>query len=140
MRVVFDSNVLISALTLPGGNGDRAVSAVLSGAVTLILSKSILDDILRILGSKFSRSSEELARIAVFLGDLAEWVDPKSKLTLLRDVPDNRILECAIEGAAALIVTGDRTMLDLKEYEAIRIVTLRAFLDHLSGSRPLQGI
>ena len=76
MRVVFDSNVLISALTLPGGQGDRAVSSILAGHATLVLSKPILDEVLRILGSKFSRSAEELARVAVFLGDLAEWIEP----------------------------------------------------------------
>jgi uncharacterized protein len=136
MRVVFDSNVIISALTLPGGQGDRAVSAVLSGAVTLILSKPILDEILRILGSKFSRSSEELARVAVFLGDLAEWVEPDFKLTLLKDEPDNRILECAVQGSATLIVTGDRAMLELKIHEDIKIISLRAFLDQYSDALP----
>jgi uncharacterized protein len=83
VRVVLDSNVLISALTLPGGHGDRAVSSILSGHITLVLSKPILDEALRILGSKFSRGAEELARVVVFLGDLAEWVEPRLTLSLL---------------------------------------------------------
>jgi putative PIN family toxin of toxin-antitoxin system len=134
VRVVFDSNVLISALTLPGGQGDRAVSVVLSGTVTLMLSKPILHEVLRVLGSKFSRNSEELARVAVFLGDLAEWVESNATLAVLADEPDNRILECAVAGNAAIIVTGDRAMLDLKSHGNTRIITLRAFLDSMSDA------
>jgi len=136
VRVVFDSNVLISALTLPGGQGDRAVSSILAGHATLVLSKPILDEVLRILGSKFSRSAEELARVAVFLGDLAEWIEPRLPLALLKDEPDNRILECAVAGRAILIVTGDRAMLELKNVESTEIVTLRAFLERSTSDMP----
>ena len=128
MRVVFDSNVLISALTLPGGQGDRAVSSILSGHATLVLSKPILDEVLRILGSKFSRNAEELARVAVFLGDLAEWVEPRMALALLKDEPDNRILECAVAGGADRIVTGDKAILALGSFQGISIVPLRMYL------------
>ena len=53
----------------------------------------------------------------------------KQRPRLLRDDPDNRVLECAVAGHADLIVTGDRELLDLKEFEAIRIVSLRSYLD-----------
>jgi putative PIN family toxin of toxin-antitoxin system len=128
MRVAFDSNVLVSALTLPGGSADRAVEAVLDGRVTLLLSKPIIGEILGVLGRKFSRDTEELSRLAVFLADLAELVAPVKRLRVLADDPDNRVLECALAGRAQLIVTGDRAMLDLKDFEGIEIVTLREFL------------
>jgi putative PIN family toxin of toxin-antitoxin system len=129
MRVVFDSNILISALTLPGGQADRALRLVLTGSVTLVLSKAILEEVIRVLGTKFARDTEELARVAVFLGELAQWPQPRSRISILKDEPDNRILECAVDGTAALIVTGDRAMLALGEYEAVRIISLRAFLE-----------
>jgi putative PIN family toxin of toxin-antitoxin system len=128
VRVVFDSNVLVSALTLPGGNADRAVEAVLDGRVILLLSKPIVGEILGVLGRKFSRDTEELSRLAVFLADLAELVAPTRRLQVLHDDPDNRILECALTGGAGLIVTGDRAMLEPGEFEGIEIVTLREFL------------
>ena len=109
------------------------MSMILAGHAALVLSKPILEEVLRILGSKFSRSTEELARVAVFLGDLAEWVEPRFELALLKDKPDNRILECAVAGKAVLIVTGDRAMLELKNVESTAIITLRAFLDRSSG-------
>jgi putative PIN family toxin of toxin-antitoxin system len=128
MRVVFDSNVLVSAFALPGGSADRAVAAVLDGRVTLVLSRPIVGEVLGVLGRKFSRDTEELSRLAVFLADLAEVVDPSARLKVLADEPDNRVLECALEGGARLIVTGDRAMLALKEFQGIEIVTLRDFL------------
>ena len=135
MRAVFDSNILISALTLPGGQGDRALTAVLAGDVTLILCKPILGEVLRILGAKFSRDAEELARVAVFLGDLAEWVEPKTTISLLKDRPDNRILECAHAAGAEYIVTGDRAMLDLGRFENSEIISLRSFLEWIPNKQ-----
>jgi len=135
VRVVFDSNVLVSALALPGGSADRAVEAVLDGRVILLLSKPIVGEILGVLGRKFSRDTEELSRLAVFLADLAELVAPAKRLQVLADDPDNRVLECALAGDAGLIVTGDRAMLDLKEFEGIEIVTLREFLRRVEPAR-----
>ncbi|CAG0940624.1 hypothetical protein GPROT2_00997 [Gammaproteobacteria bacterium] len=77
---------------------------------------------------KFSRDTEELSRLAVFLADLAELVTPTGQLRVFADDPDSRVLECALSGGARLIVTGDCAMLDQKEFEDVEIVTLREFL------------
>jgi putative PIN family toxin of toxin-antitoxin system len=132
MGVVFDSNVLVSALALPGGSADRAVESVLDGRVTLVLSKPIVGEVLGVLGRKFSRDTEELSRLAVFLADLADIVAPAARLQVLADEPDNRVLECALAGGARLIVTGDRAMLALKEFQGVEIVTLRDFLGRVA--------
>ena len=80
------------------------------------------------LARKFARDKQELARIAVFLVELADLVQPRLRIDLLSDEADNRILECAIAGRADVIVTGDRSMLDLGEFQGVRIKTLRRFL------------
>lgn len=134
MRVVFDSNVLVSALTLPGGSADQAVEFVLEGRVTLLLSRPIIGETLGVLGRKFARDTEELSRLAVFLADLSELVAPTRPLRVLADDPDNRILECAVAGGAELIVTGDRAMLHLKEFEGVEIISLREFLKRVPVS------
>ena len=128
MRVVFDANILVSALILSGGSGDRALKFVLDGRATLVLSKPILGETLRVLGRKFSRDTEELARLAVFFADLAEFVAPVRTIAVLADEPDNRILECASASGAELIVTGDQAMLALREFEGAEIISLREFL------------
>ena len=128
MKVVFDTNVFVSALTLPDGRGDQALRKIAEGEDSLALSKQILDELLSVLARKFARNREELARVAVFLSNLGEVVEPAESLTVLADEPDNRIVECALAANAQLIVTGDRAMLALGEYQGIRIISLSAYL------------
>ena len=127
MKVVFDTNVFVSALTLPDGRGDQALRKIVEGEDSLALSKRILDELLSVLACKFARNREELARVAVFLSNLGEIVEPAESLTVLADEPDNRIVECALAANAQLIVTGDRAMLALGEYQGIRIISLSAY-------------
>jgi len=135
MRVVFDSNVLLAALLFPEGRAAAAVENILDGSDDLILSPPLLREILSVLSRKFSRDKEELSRVAVVLGEMGEIVDPSRRLTVFRDEPDNRILECAVEGNAEVIVTGDKTMLALGEYQGIRLVSLAEYLDR-RGRKP----
>ena len=97
----------------------------------LLLSKPILDELLGVLARKFSREREELARVAVWLGELAEWVRPDRLLSMAAEDADNRILECALAGRARAIVTGDKALLQLGNVEGIRIVTLRNCVSRL---------
>jgi putative PIN family toxin of toxin-antitoxin system len=133
MRVALDSNIYVSALTLPGGNADGVLVAALEGACVLLISEPILGETLGVLGGKFARDREEIARVALFLSELAEHVSPRNRIDVLADEPDNRVLECAIAGHADVIVTGDRAMLRLGTFEGIEIVSLRAFLTGLKA-------
>jgi len=128
MRVVFDTNVLVAALVFPGGQGDAALRRVIEGTDQLVLSRAILDELLEVLGRKFARDAEELAHVAVFVSDLATVVAPKRRLRVVKDDPDNRILECALAGKAQAIVTGDKGLLALKSFEGIPLMTLASYL------------
>ena len=112
----------------PGSQADAALLRLIEGGDRLIVSKPIIDELLSVLARKFSRNAEELARIAVFLWELAELVKPRRRLQVLEDETDNRILECALTGNASTVVTGDRQMLRLGEYQGIRIISLRDYL------------
>jgi putative PIN family toxin of toxin-antitoxin system len=131
MRVVFDSNIFVSALVFPGSRADAALQRILDGTDILLVSPAIIDEVLRVLAEKFSRDREELSRVALLLSDLAETVRPVNRLALLADEPDNRILECAIAGKAVAVVTGDKAMLSLGETHGIAIMSLR---DYLTGT------
>ena len=133
MRVVLDSNIYVAALTLPGGRADIALGAALNGRFVALLSEPILGETLGVLGRKFSRNKEELARAALFLSELTEHVSPCTQLSILGDEPDNRVLECATEGGAELIVTGDKAMLRLGRFQGVEILSLRAFLSRLES-------
>ena len=128
MRVVFDTNIFVSAFVFPGSRADVAVRRVLDGEDELVISRAIIDELLTVLARKFARDAEELGRIAVFLADLGAVVRPRRRVTILSDDADNRILECARSGHADMIVTGDRAMLALGRYQDIDIKSLRDYL------------
>ena len=131
MRVVFDSNIYVSALAIPGSLAERAVRLAIEGRVELALSHPIVDEVLGVLSRKFARDIEQLARTSIFLSSMADYVVPTDRVRVLADLPDNRILECALAAGAELIVTGDRAMLALGSWQGIEIVSLRRFLERL---------
>jgi putative PIN family toxin of toxin-antitoxin system len=129
VRVVFDTNILVSALVFPGGRGEAALRRVIEEHDELVLSKPILDELLGILARKFSRDAEELSRVAVFMSTLATFVNPRRRLHVVSDEPDNRVLECALTARAAAIVTGDHALLAVRNFRGVRLLSLREYLD-----------
>ena len=68
------------------------------------------------------------------LREFTRSVDPKEKIDVLKeDAPDNRILECAVEGDAHVIVTGDKHVQALGTFRGIVIMSPREFLDAYSA-------
>lgn len=128
MRVVFDSNIYVSAFVVPGSQAEQAILKAIDIGDTLIISKAIIDEVLSVLAVKFSRDKEALSRTALYLSDIALMVKPTRRIKAVKDDPDNRILECAVAGGAEVIVSGDKALLGLGKYEEIRIVKLREYI------------
>ena len=129
MRVVFDTNIFISAFVIPGSLAEKAILRIIEEEDSLLISKDIIDEVLSVLSLKFSRDREELSHVAVTLSELAELVKPAKRINLLKDEPDNRILECAMHGKADLLVTGDKEILQLREYKGVKIISLKEYLE-----------
>ncbi|MBW1931227.1 MAG: PIN domain-containing protein [Deltaproteobacteria bacterium] len=70
MRVVFDTNIFISALVIPGSIAEKAILKILEGHDQLVISKTIINEILEVLARKFSRDRENLSRVAIWLSDI----------------------------------------------------------------------
>jgi putative PIN family toxin of toxin-antitoxin system len=129
VRVVFDTNIFISAFVIPGSLAEKAIIRILEEKDSLLISTDIIDEVLSVLSSKFARDREGLSHVAVILSELAELVKPARRIKLLKDEPDNRILECATDGEADLLVTGDKMILQLREYEGVKIISLKEYLE-----------
>lgn len=82
MKVVFDSNVYVSALAIPGGVAQQALDAAMEGGFQLALSRPILAEVLGVLARKFARDPDEVSRAALFLSSLAELVAPTRRVAL----------------------------------------------------------
>jgi len=128
VRVVFDTNIFISALAIPGSLAEKATLKIIEGEDILLISKDIVNEVLSVLSSKFGRDKEGLSHVAVILSELGELVKPTRKVSIFKDDPDNRILECALHGKADVLVTGNKEMLRLREYEQIRIMSLKEYV------------
>jgi len=129
IRVVFDTNVYISALMFGGLPGSLLDLGLLQSFL-LVVSPALLDELDEKLQEKFEVAAEDAAIIRDKLESVAEIVRPDMVLQVITDDPDdNRVLECAVKGRADYIVTGDRHLLKLGSYDAISIVTVRQSLD-----------
>ena len=76
--------------------------------------------------------AEDKAREAVqAISQVATVLRPRPTLHILKDEPDNRILECAIAAQAEFVVSGDRHLLALKHHANITMISLADFLTKL---------
>ena len=136
-KVVLDTNVYLSAL-LHGGKPEKILrhSYNPQQRYELYTSIAILQELARVLTEKFlwldRDATKEIHRIA-------DWTDvvktTRSISAIPNDESDNRILECAVKAKADFIVSGDSHLLDLKEYEGIRIIKPAQFLTLLEKER-----
>ena len=85
----------------------------------------------RIFQDKLFWTAERAERIIFRLRRIAVIVSPEKNVKILEDDPDNRVLECAAEGGAKVIITGDRAILRLKEYQGIMIMGPAEFLEKI---------
>ncbi len=131
MRVVLDTNVLLSALAFPGSKPDQVLQRVRRGEVALFLSAFILAELERILRDKFRFTTRQTDERVAVIRRMATLVEPTERIALVvaKD-DDNRILECAVAARADFLVTGDKEhLLPLRSIGATQIVTPAAFLE-----------
>lgn len=129
MKVIFDTNIFISAFVIPGGKAEKAYSYAIKGNFTLYTSVFILTETAQKLREKFGWEEQRIIRLLKSISKVAKVIKTQPFLHLLTDEPDNRILECALDVEASFIVTGDRHLLALKNYKGINIVKLADFLN-----------
>ena len=129
MRVVADTNVLISAL-LFGGVSDQVFLVGLRSEIQLITSDPLLKELERILKNKFKLDVQLVRGVIEEVRNVAEVVEVSSHINVIsHPEEDNRVLECAIDGKANFIVTGDtKHILPLKEFRGIKILSPSEFI------------
>lgn len=136
MKVVLDTNVILSGLNFPGKEREVLELARL-GRYQLYLSPFILGEAAGVLQRKFGWSAQRTEQAMLLLRSWATVVRPKENVSVIeRDDADNRVLECALEAGADFLVTGDRRdLLPLKEFKGTRIVPSSEFLAVLDLAR-----
>ena len=131
LRVVCDTNVLLSMLGLPGRRLETLWEVIEQGEVEIFLSEFILQELSRNLIRKIKLGETETSEILRTLGDYAQVVYPRQRVSAIRQKEsDNRILECALEASADVLITGNfKHIRPLGSFRGIEILTPREFLD-----------
>ena len=129
-KICLDTNVFISALLFPGGAPEEIIFLVKQGALELITSKDILAETDRVLTEKFGLQPRVNARIIKTIKEISTCVTPSEKIVVIKsDPPDNRVLECAVEGMTDFIISGDKRHLQkLGKFRGIPILGPGEFL------------
>lgn len=136
IKVVFDTNVYISALTSHNSKAEDAYLLAIDGKVELYTSVAILTETAKKLREKFLWEDDNITDALKHISKVATVLKPRKNLNVLHDAPDNRILECTTEANADLIVTGDKHLLDLKEYQGICVTTISGLLYSFTRDNP----
>ena len=130
IRVLPDTNIIISSIFWRG-NPYEVVRKGILGEYQLVISAEILDEVVDKLRNKFKFPEESIQELIDVLMTYCQIVDVKSKFDVVRDKKDNKIVECAFDGKADYIVTGDPDLLVLKEFKGIKIVKAKEFLEEV---------
>ncbi len=130
MRVLLDTNVLISAI-LFGGVPRRLLEPALAGGIDIITSQPLLAELETVLTRKFEFPTSLTASIRAELEGLSELVEPVQIERVTRTVADDLVLATAMAGTAEMLVTGDKELLEMGAYEGIPIQSARELVDRL---------
>jgi hypothetical protein len=134
MIVVLDTNVIISALLSAGGPPAQIIDLWEAGVFGVATSAPLLDELKRALDYKQVKKYLKLApdEINTLLGrwsTISIYVEPEVELDVVEDdLDDNRVLECAIAAEANYIISGDKHLLDLGEYQGIEVLPPAGFI------------
>ena len=122
MKVVLDSNVYIAAFLAKGLASDILKFGE-KGKIEIYTSKEILDEVKGKLVKKAKLEELYVKQLLSHVEKSLKIIRTIKKLVVVKEDPDdNKILECAVEAGANLIITMDKHLLKLKSYEGIGIV------------------
>ena len=129
LKVVFDTNVLISA-SLFRGKPRGAPDLAIEGRIDGFTSPEIIREFREVLSrSKFGLTEAEVHAITEEIESTLIIVFPSLKVSAVKSDPDdNAVLECAVESGASDVITGDSHLLELGQFRDIRILTPEQFL------------
>jgi len=123
MKIVFDTNVLISATLWDNSVAQKFLFKCIQENTQIFSSQEIIEEYKEILARDFGYNKQEIGGILERVLRFVTLVIPSKKINAVKeDADDNKIIECAIEADAEYIISYDNHILRLKEYQGIKIV------------------
>jgi len=130
MRIVIDSNIFISSFFW-GGKPRKIFERVVNGFDELYITDEIINEIQRVMNSnKFTVNSNDIKDYIYIIEKYSKKIVSRdNKKSISRDVDDDKILQCGIDGNVDYIITGDNDLLVLNEYNKIKIIKPKEYLE-----------
>ncbi len=129
MKIVIDTNVVISAVFF-GGIPRKILEAAMAHRFQVCGTPSIIAEYEEVVAEMIERKQGRLRRdvLAPFISQIRIF-EPATSLCICRDPDDDKFISCAVDAEAKYIVSGDKDLLVIKDYEGIQIVTAKEFSD-----------
>jgi putative PIN family toxin of toxin-antitoxin system len=135
MKIIIDTNVFISGVFF-GGYPRKILSAIVHGLLSATATAEIVDEYVEIVQEMIGRKQGHLnLELLVTLIDKMEIIEPVTHIEICRDPDDDKFIGCAKDANAVYIVSGDKDLLVLKQFENIQIITAKEFCEqYLQGT------
>ncbi len=136
LRIVLDTNVIVSAALQPGGLEGQIIELIAARVISLYISPDLIDEYQEVLQRpKFTKlDPDQVARLLTLLADEATVVSPQHRLSVSPDDSDNRFLECAETAEADFLITGNKKHFP-ERWKKTRVVNARQFFEFLENVR-----
>lgn len=131
--VVFDTNILLSALFSQTGSPFRALALAKIGLIESVTCQEIMDEFAEKLLLKFKFSEEKIQSALDEIISFSRLVEISRTLKAVPNDPDDdMVIECAVVGQATHVITGDKHLLSLINYQSIAIAKATDFVNLFS--------
>lgn len=132
-RIVIDTNIYISAIFW-GGKPREVLELGRNGRISIFTSSEIQAEIEMKLKTKFRIEENEVAQILLDYAMFTMPIKPLHRIAIIEaDPDDDKFMECALAARAGYIVSGDKHLLNLKNYQGIQIKKPAEFLEIFEG-------
>jgi len=130
LKVVFDTNIYISAISY-GGKPREGMELARKGLFRLFVSTEILEELEEELTEPpFNISKRDIKKILSGIKKYVKIIKPTTRVNICRDVKDNMLLNCAIDSMSRYLVTGDKDLLVIEKIKNIDIVSISHFMEN----------
>lgn len=129
MKLVVDTNVMISGVFF-GGFPQKILRSIINKELTAYATVDIIDEYKEVVQEMIERKQGHISKdILTPLIKAMNIIEPVSEVKVCRDPDDDKFISCAKDAHALYIVSGDKDLLVLKQYENIQIITAKDFYD-----------
>ena len=133
MKVVVDTNAIIAGLVAEGVCRDIVKRRL--PACELFTSRALLDELAEKLRKKFGLQPDELPLLKIYEDEATVSKPSRLSKPVCRDADDDEVLATALAAKAEIILTGDKDLLVLKEFQGIKILSPRQFVEWMDAQK-----